>query len=176
LSFAVDRYVSARQTAMLSARAVAYQPKPDVRHDAIMLMYCALIAVLMLAMLGMAVFASFANFWPYDLSPSLRHYTLGLVDGEVGEGFINSLKMASGTAFFGTQLVIVTAYLLEKTTHGCAWFGFGLGLYLFLQHAQQPPARHVPKHGLADALHHRSLLHHGTPHGHHCFEIFGCRI
>jgi iron(III) transport system permease protein len=115
LSFAVDRYVSARQTAMLSARAVAYQPKPDVRHDAIMMAYCTMIAVLMLAMLGMAVFASFASFWPYDLSPSLRHYTLGLVDGEVGEGFINSLKMASGTAFFGTLLVFVTAYLLEKT-------------------------------------------------------------
>ena len=115
LSFAVDRYVSARQTAMLSARAVAYQPKPNARHDAIMLVYCTFIAILMLAMLGMAVFASFASFWPYDLSPSLRHYTLGLVDGEVGEGFVNSLKMASGTAFFGTLLVFVTAYLLEKT-------------------------------------------------------------
>ena len=115
LSFAVDRYVSARQTAMLSARAVAYQPKPHARHDTTMLVYCCVIAFLMLAMLGMAVYASFASFWPYDLSPSLRHYKLGLVDGEVGEGFINSLKMASGTAFFGTLLVFVTAYLLEKT-------------------------------------------------------------
>jgi iron(III) transport system permease protein len=115
LSFAVDRFVSARQTAMLSARAVAYQPKPNTQHDAIMTAYCTCIAVLMLAILGMAVFASFASFWPYDLSPSLRHYTLGLVDGEVGEGFVNSLKMASGTAFFGTLLVFVTAYLLEKT-------------------------------------------------------------
>jgi iron(III) transport system permease protein len=115
LSFAVDRYVSARQTAMLSARAVAFQPKPDGTHDAVMMAYCSTIAILMLAMLGMAVFASFASFWPYDLTPSLRHYTLGLVDGEVGEGFVNSLKMASGTALFGTLLVFVTAYLLEKT-------------------------------------------------------------
>jgi iron(III) transport system permease protein len=115
LSFAVDRYVSARQTAMLSARAVAFQPKPDARHDTLMMLYCIFIAALMLAMLGMAVFASFASFWPYDLSPSLRHYKLGLVDGEVGEGFINSLEMASGTAVFGTLLVFVTAYLLEKT-------------------------------------------------------------
>ncbi len=115
LSFAVDRYVSARQTAMLSARAVAYQPKPHTRHDALMLAYCCFIAFLMLAMLGMAVYASFASFWPYDLSPSLRHYKLGLVDGEVGEGFVNSLKMATGTAVFGTLLVFVTAYLLEKT-------------------------------------------------------------
>jgi iron(III) transport system permease protein len=115
LSFAVDRYVSARQTAMLSARAVAFQPKPHTRHDAIMTAYCCVVAFLMLAMLGMAVFASFASFWPYNLSPSLRHYTLGLVDGDVGQGFINSIKMASGTAFFGTLLVFITAYLLEKT-------------------------------------------------------------
>ncbi|NBX15565.1 MAG: ABC transporter permease subunit, partial [Betaproteobacteria bacterium] len=105
LSFAVDRYVSARQTAMLSARAVPYQAHPAKDRDRLMLLLCVFISTIMLAMLGMAVFASFASFWPYDLSPSLRHYTLGLVDGEVGEGFVNSLKMASGTAVFGTLLV-----------------------------------------------------------------------
>jgi iron(III) transport system permease protein len=80
-----------------------------------MMSFCSFIACLMLAMLGMAIFASFASFWPYNLAPSLSHYKLGLIDGEVGEGFVNSLKMASGTAFFGTLLVFVTAYLLEKT-------------------------------------------------------------
>jgi iron(III) transport system permease protein len=115
LSFGVDRYVSARQTAMLSARAVALTPKPDARHDLLMMSFCTFIACLMLAMLGMAIFASFASFWPYNLAPSLVHYKLGLIDGDVGQGFINSLKMASGTAVFGTLLVFVTAYLLEKT-------------------------------------------------------------
>jgi iron(III) transport system permease protein len=115
LSFGVDRYVSARQTAMLSARAVAFAPKPDARHDLLMMSFCTFIACLMLAMLGMAIFASFASFWPYNLAPSLVHYKLGLIDGDVGQGFINSLKMASGTAVFGTLLVFVTAYLLEKT-------------------------------------------------------------
>ena len=56
----------------------------------------------MLAMLGMAVFASFATYWPYNLAPSLKHYTMGLVDAEVGDAFVNSLKLAAGTAFFGT--------------------------------------------------------------------------
>jgi len=115
LSFGVDRYVSARQTAMLSARAVALTPKPAARHDLLMMSFCTFIACLMLAMLGMAIFASFASFWPYNLAPSLLHYKLGLIDGDVGQGFINSLKMASGTAVFGTLLVFVTAYLLEKT-------------------------------------------------------------
>ncbi|MGB4115151.1 MAG: putative 2-aminoethylphosphonate ABC transporter permease subunit [Polaromonas sp.] len=115
LTFAVDGYVSKRQTAMLTARAVPYRAKPSRGYDALMTMYCCVIAFLVLAMLGMAVFASFASFWPYNLTPSLRHYTMGLVDAEVGVGFVNSLKMAAGTAVFGTALVFIGAYLLEKT-------------------------------------------------------------
>ena len=115
LTFAVDHLVSRKQTAMLSARAVPYRPKPAPRFDAAMTAYCLLVAALMLAMLGMALFASFASFWPYDLTPSLRHYALGLLDAEVGEGFVNSLQMAAGTALFGTALVFIGAYLVEKT-------------------------------------------------------------
>ena len=115
ITFAVDHYVSRRQTAMLTARAVPYRPTPAPRYDAAMTAYCSLIALLVLAMLGMALFASFASFWPYNLKPSLRHYVLGLVDAEVGTAFVNSLEMAAGTAVFGTLLVFCAAYLLEKT-------------------------------------------------------------
>jgi len=115
LSFGVDNYVSRRQTAMLTARAIPYRAKPSPLFDRLMTLYCAVIALLVLAMLGMAVFASFATFWPYNLTPSLRHYTLGLLDAEVGVAFFNSLKMAGGTALFGTALVFIGAYLLEKT-------------------------------------------------------------
>jgi iron(III) transport system permease protein len=97
-SFGVDRYVSRRQTAMLTARAVPLVPKPALWRDRLLLAYCLLVSALMLAMLGMAVFASFASFWPYNLAPSLQHYRMGLVDGAVAEGFVNSLKMAAGTA------------------------------------------------------------------------------
>ena len=115
LTFGVDSYVSRRQTAMLTARAVPYVPKPSRGYDWAMTAYCSAVCFLVLAMLGMAVFASFASFWPYKLTPSLRHYTMGLVDAEVGVGFVNSLKMAAGTALFGTALVFCGAYLLEKT-------------------------------------------------------------
>jgi iron(III) transport system permease protein len=115
ITYGVDTYVSRRQTAMLTARAVPYRPKPVSRYDAAMTLYCSVIAFLVLAMLGMAVFASFASFWPYNLAPSLRHYVMGLVDAEVGVAFVNSLKMAAGTAVFGTALVFCAAYLLEKT-------------------------------------------------------------
>jgi iron(III) transport system permease protein len=115
LTFGVDHYVSRRQTAMLTARAIPYAPKVAPAFDRLMTLYCALIATLVLAMLGMAVFASFATFWPYNLTPSWRHYQLGLLDAEVGVAFFNSLTMAAGTALIGTTLVFSGAYLLEKT-------------------------------------------------------------
>ena len=115
LTFAVDSYVSRHQTAMLTARAVPYSPKPAPGFDRFMTGCCLVMALLVLAMLGMAVFASFVSFWPYNLTPSLRHYTLGLLDAEVGAAFFNSLKMATGTAVLGTALVFSGAYLLEKT-------------------------------------------------------------
>ncbi|MEN9627759.1 MAG: hypothetical protein RJA10_986 [Pseudomonadota bacterium] len=115
LTFGVDRIVSRKQTAMLTARAVPHRPRRSPLRDRLLTAYCVLVAVLVLAMLGMAVFASFASFWPYNLTPSLRHYTMGLFDAEVGEGFANSLRMAAGTAVFGTALVFCGAYLMEKT-------------------------------------------------------------
>jgi iron(III) transport system permease protein len=115
LTFAVDNYVNRRQTAMLTARAIPYKAKPAPGFDRLMTLFCSTIALLVLAMLGIAVFASLASFWPYNLTPSLRHYKLGLLDAEVGVAFFNSLKMAGGTALFGTALVFVSAYLLEKT-------------------------------------------------------------
>lgn len=115
LTFAMDYFVQRKQTAMLTARAVPYRPAPSRRFDLAMTAYCCFICFLMLAMLGMAIFASFATFWPYNLSPSFKHYIYGLVDNEVGTGFINSIRMAAGTAVFGTALVFTGAYMLEKT-------------------------------------------------------------
>lgn len=115
LSFSVDRWVAGRQTALLSARAVPYRPHRKPWRDGLATLYCCLVAVLVLAMMGMAVFASLASFWPYNLEPTWRHYEMGLVDAEVGTAFVNSLIMATGTAIFGTALVFGGAYLMEKT-------------------------------------------------------------
>jgi iron(III) transport system permease protein len=115
LTFGVDRLVSTRQAAVLSARAVPLRPRPSAWRDGLLSAYCVGVAVLVLAVLGMALFASFATLWPYNLQPSWRHYVMGLVDAEVGQGFVNSLTMATGTAVFGTALVFGGAFLVEKT-------------------------------------------------------------
>jgi iron(III) transport system permease protein len=120
VTFVVNRAVEKKQTSMLTARAVPYLPRPAPGFDLAMMLYCALVAALMLAVFGMALYASFVKFWPYDLSFSLRHYAFGLVDAEVNVAFVNSLKLALGTAVGGTILVFSTAYLLEKT-RGADW-------------------------------------------------------
>ncbi len=115
LTFAIDYLVQRKQTATLSARAVALVPKPSRRFDIAMTAYCTVISLLMLAMFLMAVFASFATLWPYNLTPSFVHYIAGLVDAELGDAMLNSLKLAACTAVFGTIVVFIGAYLLEKT-------------------------------------------------------------
>ena len=115
LTFGIDWLVQRKQTAMLSARAIPYAPRPSRGFDTLMLGYVGIVSALMLAMLGMAIFASLATYWPYNLAPTLKHYTLGLVDAEVGPAFVNSFELAAGTAFFGTIVVFVGAYMLEKT-------------------------------------------------------------
>ena len=120
LTFVVDRFVQQKQTSMLTARAVPYAPRPSRGFDAAMTAYCAVIVLLMAAVFGMALFASFVKLWPYDLSFSLRHYVFGFVDGDVGAAFRNSLTMAFFTALGGTAIVFVGAYLVEKT-RGADW-------------------------------------------------------
>lgn len=114
LSFVVDQQVQRRQQASLTARAVPYVPRPDWRRDAPLLMFTALVAAAMLAVIGMAAYTSVITFWPYNLAPTLRHYTYGLAEAGVLDAYLNSLRLAAWTALAGTPFIFVTAYLLEK--------------------------------------------------------------
>ena len=120
VTFVVNRFVQRKQTSMLTARAVPYSPRPSGGFDLAMTLYCLAVALLMLAVFGMAVYASLVKFWPYDLSFSLKSYAYGLVDAEVDSAFFNSLRLAFGTAIGGTAVVFIGAYLLEKT-RGLDW-------------------------------------------------------
>ena len=120
LAFVVDWIMQGRIQAQFSARAVPYAPKREPWFDGAMLAFCIVVALLLLAVLGMAVYTSFIKFWPYDKSMSLRHYSFGLIDAGVIVSFFNSLKMALFSAVFGTMFVFVVAYLLEKT-RGMPW-------------------------------------------------------
>lgn len=115
IAFMVDRHVQRKQVSMLSARSVPYVPKPSPLRDYTFLLYCLFIASALIGVLGMAAYASFVTFWPYDLTLSLGNYQFDRFYGGGWDPFFNSLRMAFFTAVFGTIFVFVTAFLVEKT-------------------------------------------------------------
>ena len=128
VAFVVDRIVQRKQVAMLTAGAVPYDPKPSFWFDLVMLLYCAFIALLILSILGMAIYASFVTFWPYNMSLGLTNYNFDVMDGGGWEAYWNSLRMAFYTALFGTVIIFTGAYMVEKVKG----FTFMRGIIQFL--------------------------------------------
>jgi iron(III) transport system permease protein len=124
VTYFVDSYVQKRQSALLSARSVPYTPRPAPAFDWAMAAYCWLMAAAMLAVLGMAIFASFVKLWPYDFTLALNHYRMGLVEAGILGAYWNSVKMAFWCAMLGTVFIFGTAYLVEKTRGLGAWRPF----------------------------------------------------
>lgn len=125
IAFFIDRMVQRKQVALLSARSVPLDPQPNFRFDLTMLAVCSIVAVVILGMLGMAAYASLVEYWPYNLSLSLRNYNFDLMDGGGWAAYYNSIEMAAWSALFGTAVVFCGAYLVEKGR------GFALGRTLF---------------------------------------------
>ena len=114
-AFIADRLVQRKQVALLSARAVPYQPAPDRTFDMIMLGFCCLIGFIIIAVLTMAAFSSVVTFWPYNLTLTTKHYNFNLMDGGGWSPYFNSIELATWTAIFGTITVFFGAYLVEKS-------------------------------------------------------------
>jgi iron(III) transport system permease protein len=121
VTFAADAWVQKRQQALLSARSVPYVPRPSKGFDWAMTAYCTFIAAILLAVLGMAVFASFVKLWPYNFEMSLNHYRMGLVEAGIFGAYVNSVTLGAWCATAGAAFIFVVAYLLEKTRGLDAW-------------------------------------------------------
>ncbi|MGL4241564.1 MAG: putative 2-aminoethylphosphonate ABC transporter permease subunit [Beijerinckiaceae bacterium] len=120
LAFLVDRLVQKRQVALLSARATPYAPGPNAARDVLLLAYVCLIGVCLLAMLGVAVWASFIRYWPYNLSLTLANYDFATFDPAGWGPLWNAIRMALAVAIGGTAFVFGMAYVVEKTK-AAAW-------------------------------------------------------
>jgi iron(III) transport system permease protein len=124
VTYLADGWVQKRQGALLSARSVPYVPRPAPAFDAAMTVYCVVVALLLLAVLGMAAYASFVKLWPYDFSLSLTHYRMGLVEAGILGAYRNSVVLGFWCATFGAAFIFGVAYLLEKTRGLAAWRPF----------------------------------------------------
>lgn len=115
LSFAVDRVMQRRQLALLSGRTVPFRPQPRAARDAACFLFCTVIALLLLAVIGVAAFGSLVKFWPYNLSLSLKNYRFDDFDATGWGAYWNSLTLAGWTAAVGTVAIVLGAYLVDKT-------------------------------------------------------------
>ena len=133
-AFAIDRQVQKKQVALLSARSVVFEPKPNKSFDLICTLYCAFVAIFIMGIIGVCQYAALIKFWPYDLSLSLKNYNFDLMDGGGWQAYRNSIQLGLLTAFFGTIMVFTGAYMVEKTK------GFQKGRALFQMLAMLPMA------------------------------------
>ena len=113
-AFFVDRQIQKKQVALLTARSVPYSPKPDTIRDTVLLIYTLVIGAILVTMLGVAIWASFIKYWPYNLSLTLANYEFEEFDVGGWKPYFTSLKMAALVALFGTALIFTGAYLIEK--------------------------------------------------------------
>ena len=116
LSFIGDRIVQRRQTALLSARAVAYEPKPEPRGRP-PVRWSSARSSPSPSWRSSAPPSSprFATYWPYNLAPSFKNYNFDMMDGGGWQSYWNTLTLAALTALFGTAMIFLGAYLVEKT-------------------------------------------------------------
>jgi iron(III) transport system permease protein len=120
IAFVIDRILQRRQTALVSAKAVPLQPKPNPTLDWVMFSFCALTALCSVIVFVTIIFASLVQVWPYNLSLGLKHYNFSMVGGGGSAAYWNSIRMSLYTAILGTIVVFIGAYLVEKGK-GLVW-------------------------------------------------------
>ncbi|MCU0604195.1 MAG: ABC transporter permease subunit [Desulfobacterales bacterium] len=115
LAFGVDRIVQRRQVALIAARSVPLQPKPNRGRDLCLFGFCALVAAGILGFYATALFASLVKVWPYHLDLGFWHYRFGGTGGGGYAALWNSLRMSAYSAAAGTAVTFASAYLIEKS-------------------------------------------------------------
>lgn len=117
LSFALEHRVRSKMQEQSSSKSVPYQPAPHRVRDLLALLWCGLWALLFLALVGMAIYGSLVQFWPYNLELTLAHYAFDSNSVYGWQPFTNTLKLGALTAVAGTGLILVLAWAQEKGRH-----------------------------------------------------------
>jgi iron(III) transport system permease protein len=131
LAFAAESWGARKQKALLSSRSVPYRPNHQPLLDWGMFAFAALVVALLAGVLGMAGYASFVKFWPYNMSLTLDNYDFAQVDGAGWSSYWNAIEMSILTAAFGTVVVFIGAYVMEKLK-GLDWLKSLIRLLMLL--------------------------------------------
>jgi iron(III) transport system permease protein len=114
LAFLLDRWALGKKSATLSGRAVPYRPKPRLVRDRPAFLLCLAIALALTGIVAVAVWGSLIRFWPYNLSLTLDNYDFARFDAAGWQAVWLSIKLSLLTAVFGTAIIFILAYSLER--------------------------------------------------------------
>jgi len=157
VAFFIDRYSRKKQISLLTSQSVVFKPKKNFKVDMIMLSFCSALALIIILMIGMAQYGAIVKFWPYNLNLTFKHYNFQ-VAGLGWNSFYNSVRLAFFAALFGTIIIFVGSYLIEKLrinerSRGLVQFfalmpmaipGLVLGLaYIFFFNAKDNPLNFI---------------------------------
>ncbi|ELR98106.1 putative 2-aminoethylphosphonate ABC transporter permease subunit [Gloeocapsa sp. PCC 73106] len=126
IAFVVDRIIQRRQTSSVSAKAVPFEPKPNKLLDSLVFMFCTLVILGAVTVFATIILASLIGLWPRDLYNfqfTLNNFDFSRVAGGGYSAYMNSIIMSLLTAVFGTIIVFIGAYLVEKGK-GLGWLRF----------------------------------------------------
>ncbi len=110
LSFVVERYASRRQFAGVTERSVPLEPSRSRGFNALMTALAIALSAPAAIVLGVVVFASFVQLWPYNFSFTLKHYLNNTTPGGYTPLW-NSLIVSFMSAAIGVVVVFAGAYV-----------------------------------------------------------------
>ncbi|WP_305819355.1 putative 2-aminoethylphosphonate ABC transporter permease subunit [Photobacterium leiognathi] len=114
LAFVADRWVQKKQKGLFDSRSVAYVPKANMIRDGLCFLFCSLICLAIIMIIGMAIYGSLVTFWPWNTALSLNNYNFEQFSASGWQPYFNSIKLGVLVAIFGTMTIFLGAYCIEK--------------------------------------------------------------
>ncbi len=154
LAYVVDIVARRSQRATISGKSVPLEPERIMFRDNVLLVFCTLVAISLLGVIGMALYGSLVRFWPYNLTLGFQNYTRLLSDEDEWRSLINSFILAGSTAVVGTALAMLSGWIVARrighdgvarSLHGVAMVPIavpglvlGLGYVFFFNNPSNP--------------------------------------
>ena len=114
LSYIVDRFVARKEDSGISSKATELRIKKDPGRDIAAFVLCVFIAVSFIVLVAALVMGAFADYYPYKMEFTLRHFNFDRSTGGI-QSFTNSVLMSFLSAVIGTIFVFIYTWLIEKT-------------------------------------------------------------
>jgi iron(III) transport system permease protein len=126
IAVGVEKLVARRQYSVITEQSQPLTIKRSPRFDTVMLTYVVTVCTAILLVIGLVVFASFVQLWPYDMSLSLRHYYFDVQNGV--RPLWTSIWVSLMAAVIGIIFVISGAYVIHKFNNRATRFLYFLSI------------------------------------------------